>query len=162
MANYKKKEHYFVKYPDSEPIEVSEEVYRVWAYGVNKERALRKAYYTKAILSEGTYVSVPSSLVSIYEGFLEETLCDNTYNPQDTFEKELQLETLVDALKQMPEQYRIVIHLIYFCNYTETEIAKLIGIRQSSVHGRKERALRWLREYFKARDLHIEDFNMWL
>ena len=33
MANYKKQDHYYVCYPNGVRIEVSEEVYRVWAYG---------------------------------------------------------------------------------------------------------------------------------
>lgn len=162
MANFKKKDHYFVRYPNTEPIEVSEEIYRIWAYGVNKERTSHRAYFAKTALNGTEYNSIPSRLVSIHEEYLEETLGDNTYNPQEILEKELQLESLAEALRHMPEHYRIVIHLIYFCDYTEAQVAKIVGIQQSSVHGRKERALRWLREYFKANGLHRDDFSMLL
>lgn len=162
MANFKKRDHYFVQYPNTEPIEVSEKIYRIWTHGANKERAFRREYFVKTALNGNEYTSVPSRLVSIHEEYLEETLGDNTYNPQEILEKELQLESLAEALRHMPEHYRIVIHLIYFCDYTEAQVGEIVGIQQPSVHGRKERALRWLREYFKANGLHRDDFSMLL
>lgn len=46
---------------------------------------------------------------------------------------------LKEALKQLPQKYRIVIYLHYFEGYQSSEIAKLLGISTSAVTTRLQR-----------------------
>ena len=165
MANYKKQDHYYVCYPNGVRIEVSEEVYRVWAYGFNKEATARRKYFYRTHVDEqGNYISIPSRLIPLESEDINllDTLADCTYEPQAVLERKEQLNLLMSALSLMPEQYRQILNLLYFEQMTEVTVAKMYSVTQSAIAGRKHRALLWLRQYFKANGITIQDFNMWL
>lgn len=165
MANYKKQDHYYVHYPDGVRIEVSEEVYRAWAYGFNKEATARRKYFPKIhIDAQGNYISVPSRLIPLESEDINllDTLADRTYEPQTMLERKEQLNILMTALSLMPEQYRQILNYLYFEQMTEVAVAKMYNVTQSAIAGRKNRALTWLRQYFKMNGITIQDFDMWL
>lgn len=90
MANYKKQDHYYVCYPNGVRIEVSEEVYRVWAYGFNKEATARRKYFSRThVDAQGNYISIPSRLIPLESEDINllDTLADCTYEPQAVLER---------------------------------------------------------------------------
>lgn len=52
-----------------------------------------------------------------------------------------------EALKQLPQKYRIVIHLHYFEGYQASEISKLLGISTSAVTTRLQRGRDKLKDF---------------
>jgi len=53
------------------------------------------------------------------------------------------------ALEQLPQKYRIVIHLYYFEGYQSSEISKILGISVSSVTTRLQRGREKLKNYLE-------------
>ncbi len=49
-------------------------------------------------------------------------------------------------MQSLPEKYRTVIHLFYYEGYSGAEIAKLLGLSESAVRTRVQRAKEKLRE----------------
>lgn len=60
---------------------------------------------------------------------------------------------LFDAVMALPEQFRSVIHLFYYEDYTVSEIAKILHLTQSNVKVRLSRGRKLLKESLK------EDWN---
>ena len=54
--------------------------------------------------------------------------------------------SLVDTVKQLPEKYRIVIHLFYYEGLSVEEIGKITKSRASTVRTRLTRARKLLRK----------------
>lgn len=158
MANYKKKDRYFIRYDNNQCFEVSEDVYRVWAYYTNKEVLAAKSYHSYAKYNEkGVLVSVPSRMVSISEEAVEGHLAADG-DPQMLFEQEQELDCLYIALEMLPQECQEVIRLLFFEHYTECEIAECIGVCQATVSNRKRRALTLLRDYFMCKGITYADF----
>lgn len=49
-------------------------------------------------------------------------------------------EELIEALEKLPQNYRAVIHLYYYEEYSVKEIAEILGISESNVQVRLKRA----------------------
>ena len=49
-------------------------------------------------------------------------------------------EELIEALDKLPKNYRVVIHLYYYEDYSVKEIAAILGISESNVQVRLKRA----------------------
>ncbi len=64
-----------------------------------------------------------------------------TLEIQDEYDGEV-----FDAVQSLPEKYRTVIHLFYYEGYSGAEIAKLLGLSESAVRTRVQRAKEKLRE----------------
>ena len=47
--------------------------------------------------------------------------------------------TVLNAVNSLPEHYRVVIHLFYYCGYRADEIGKILGIPTPTVHTRLAR-----------------------
>lgn len=47
---------------------------------------------------------------------------------------------LLDAVAGLPERYRVVIHLFYYCGYRADEIGRMLGVPTATVHTRLARA----------------------
>lgn len=58
-------------------------------------------------------------------------------------------ETLFETVMQLPEKYRIVIHLYYYEDYSVGEIAKILKLSESNVKTRLMRGRAKLREVLK-------------
>ena len=56
------------------------------------------------------------------------------------------------AVLALPERYRTVVHLYYYEDYSAAEIAKLLGMREGTVHTRLSRARAMLRETLEEGD----------
>lgn len=54
--------------------------------------------------------------------------------------------SLIDTVKQLPEKYRIVIHLFYYEGLSVEEIGKITKSRASTVRTRLTRARKLLRK----------------
>lgn len=54
---------------------------------------------------------------------------------------------ILDALKQLPENYRISLYLYYYEEYSASEIAKILGKRPSTIEQYLSRGRRKLRAY---------------
>ena len=82
---------------------------------------------------------------------------------KDVLEKEAACESkdenqrLIDIVKQLPEKYRVVIHLFYYEELSIKEIAKITKSKASTVRTRLTRARkllqRWLNE--EGDDFHV-------
>ena len=74
---------------------------------------------------------------------------------KDVLEKEAACETkdenqrLIDIVKQLPEKYRVVIHLFYYEELSIKEIAKITKSKASTVRTRLTRARRLLQRWLK-------------
>ena len=58
-------------------------------------------------------------------------------------------ETLFETVMQLPEKYRIVIHLYYYEDYTVSEIADILKLSESNVRIRLSRGRGMLRNALK-------------
>lgn len=58
-------------------------------------------------------------------------------------------ERLYEALGQLPEKCRIVVHLFYFEDYRTREIADILGIKEPTVRTRLARARKLLKQQLK-------------
>lgn len=77
-------------------------------------------------------------------------LCEETYeNGDDQF--------LIETVKQLPEKYRVVIHLFYYEELSVEEIGKITKSKASTVRTRLTRARRLLKSLFGGKG---EDFNV--
>lgn len=65
-----------------------------------------------------------------------------------TFET-LEAENLFETVMQLPEKYRIVIHLYYYEDYAVGEIADILKLSESNVKTRLSRGRAMLREVLK-------------
>lgn len=53
---------------------------------------------------------------------------------------------LIDTVKQLPNKYRVVIHLFYYEELSVAEIAGITGAKESTVRTRLTRARRLLKD----------------
>lgn len=79
---------------------------------------------------------------------LAESLSDNV--TEDAAERhELRL-TVLDAVMKLPDKYRIPVHLFYFEDMSTAQIAKAVGIRESTVRSQLTRARKMLEKLLKG------------
>ncbi len=82
---------------------------------------------------------------------------------KDVLEKETACEIgnenqlLIEIVKQLPEKYRVVIHLFYYEELSIKEIAKITKSKASTVRTRLTRARRLLQSWLKEKgdDFHV-------
>ena len=60
-----------------------------------------------------------------------------------------QSEILFETVMQLPEKYRIVIHLFYYEDYSVREIAGILNLSESNVKVRLSRGRSLLKEVLK-------------
>lgn len=65
---------------------------------------------------------------------------------EETYEMEEQDETVLRAVKELPESYRSVIHLFYYEEYSVKEIARILEQSESTIKTRLSRARDILRK----------------
>ena len=58
---------------------------------------------------------------------------------------------LVEALKLLSDKKREVVLMAYFLDMSDTDIAKLMDLRQSTIHYHRTSSLRTLKEYLEAK-----------
>ena len=82
---------------------------------------------------------------------------------EDALEKEASCEAvdedriLIETVKQLPEKYRVVIHLFYYEELSVEEIGKITGAKPSTVRTRLTRARRILKDLLeeKGEEHHV-------
>lgn len=116
----------FVQYYTTKKEFDSEEHIRAWLIrvAVNKAKNVTRTFWRR------NKVSIEDSM---------ETL---------TFETP-ESENLFETVMQLPEKYRIVIHLYYYEDYSVGEIAKILKLSESNVKTRLMRGRAMLREVLK-------------
>ena len=67
-------------------------------------------------------------------------------NISETYEMKEQDETVVQAVKQLPDNYKSVIHLFYYEEFSVKEIAKILEQSESTIKTRLSRAREMLRK----------------
>ena len=73
---------------------------------------------------------------------LEETMAALTFDDQES-------ERLFEAVIALPQNYRIVVHLFYYEDYSVHEMAELLSLSESNVKTRLSRARAMLRDTLK-------------
>lgn len=74
--------------------------------------------------------------------------------PEDSgtvFELEERDLTVIEAVKKLPEKYRIVVHLFYYEDMSVDDISNTIGVKPSTVRTRLTRARDMLRRRLEER-----------
>lgn len=75
---------------------------------------------------------------------------------EDLAENPGQEEFVTDFVRQLPEKYRIVIHLYYYEDYSQKEIAEMLQIRENTVSSRLHRGRERLKEMLMKGGLNYE------
>jgi len=79
------------------------------------------------------------------------TLNEFTNSPDNTYQFASQEENeIFTALRELPEKYRIVLHLFYFEEFSAGEIAEALGIASPTVRMRLKRGRDMMREKLKG------------
>ena len=63
---------------------------------------------------------------------------------------------LAEALKLLPDKKREVVLMSYFLEMSDTDIAKLMNLRQSTIHYHRTSSLKTLKEYLEAQGNETE------
>jgi RNA polymerase sigma-70 factor, ECF subfamily len=74
------------------------------------------------------------------------TFLESEDDISETYEIEEQDETVFQAVKQLPENYKSVIHLFYYEEYSVKEIAQILEQSESTIKTRLSRARQMLRK----------------
>lgn len=148
MGIMKKRDVYFVEYYGKK-YEVSEEIYRVWAYHTNKEQHASKHYSPRLVHGKhGDYVA-PSRLIS-FEEYISSRGDQAKLNPAVVSEKLALQEILTRCINALPEKQAVIIRMLYFEDYSEQQVASVINMCQSSISNYKANALQALRKLLSA------------
>lgn len=106
----------------------------------------RKAWLLTVAANTGN--SMMKSAWFRHRADFEEAGSEDYYMPQMPFEG----GSVTDAVKELPEKYRIVIHLFYYEELSVKEISTILKMTQSNVKSRLSRARQMLREMLKGAD----------
>ena len=116
----------FIQYHTTKKEFVNEQHIRAWLIrvAINKAKNVTRTFWRRNKISIEDYM---------------ETLTFETPESADLFE----------TVMQLPEKYRIVIHLYYYEDYSVGEIAKILKLSESNVKTRLMRGRAKLREVLK-------------
>ena len=125
------KAHYILI--DGEKVPVTEEVYHAFKRPAWKERKRRQMRSEKersleAFMDEG--FDIPS----------EQALVD------EIVEDKLLLDVLLSALAELTDEERSLIDALFYQDKSEREVARELGIAQTTLNYQKTRILKWLKK----------------
>ena len=86
---------------------------------------------------------------AFYEGYAGEMVCAPAgFGPVfgETGDIGSEEQLLIETVKELPEKYRVVIHLFYYEEMSVEEIGKITGMKASTVRTRLTRARKRLKE----------------
>ena len=84
----------------------------------------------------------------------DEETDDNFFSADDDqFERSDTESVVLEAVKSLPEKYRVVVHLFYYEELTVEEIGRIIGAGLSAVKTRLHRARNMLKEILREEEL---------
>lgn len=72
------------------------------------------------------------------------------YDVEESYEMEEKDESVTAAVQKLPENYRTVIHLFYYEEYSVKEISTILEQSETAVKTRLSRARDMLRNYLKG------------
>lgn len=121
-------------YVQGEQVSVSHEIYCAYYEEYDHERYLDKRGKQREVSFD--LLQEQGNLFH-YVDWQEEAL------DSQMVEKE-RLDQLYQALKQLDEEERWLIEKLYFCEYTEKEVAVILGVSRQAVNKRKQRILKKL------------------
>lgn len=159
MAKFKRQDHYYV-WINGQPIEVSEEVYRVMLLADNQERRHTGYFLNKSKkLADGTWKTAPSWLVSTeeYSGTYKLSGPEEL-EPERRFERNYTARILKEAVSTLPKTYSTVINMLYYEGLTQVMAAQRLGISQPLLFYYKKKAIAALHEILDSQGLSFEDF----
>lgn len=67
------------------------------------------------------------------------------------YDVEVKDALIAEALKFLSEKKREVVLMAYYLDMSDTEIAKLLNLRQSTIHYHRTSSLKTLKEYLEER-----------
>ena len=73
-----------------------------------------------------------------------------TLYPDIILESKINNSELIKAVKKLPEKFHIVIVLRFFSDFTEKDMAKMLGIPEGTVKSRINKAKKLLRKEMKC------------
>ena len=74
---------------------------------------------------------------------------DSGYEYESVNEKDDESSEVTNAVMQLPQKYREVIHLYYYEGYTEKEIAQMLNTNEKTISSRMIRGRKKLKELFE-------------
>jgi len=135
-------------------IEVSEEVYQVYMQGDRKMRYFEKDLKTeRTILAEdGTVQRVIPSREDSLERLIDDNarqFSDAGESVEDAVLRKLAEDELHRALEKLTDEEHALVYSLFFEGKTERAYAKELGVAQVTVHKKKQRILKKLKEILK-------------
>jgi len=135
-------------------IEVSEEVYQVYMQGDRKMR-----YFETDLKTERTILAEDGTVQRIIpsrEDSLDRLIDDNARQFSDAGEsvedavlRKLAEDELHRALEKLTDEEYALVYALFFEGKTERAYAKELGVAQVTVHKKKQRILKKLKEILK-------------
>ena len=135
-------------------IEVSEEVYQVYMQGDRKMR-----YFETDLKTERTMLAEDGTVQRIIpsrEDSLDRLIDDNSRQFSDAGEsvedavlRKLAEDELHRALEKLTDEEYALVYALFFEGKTERAYAKELGVAQVTVHKKKQRILKKLKEILK-------------
>ena len=120
----------FMRYLRKEPLFQNEENEKAWFLRVTVNCC--KNYWKSAWVRKVT-------------GFIKE-------ESAGVFEMEERDQELIETVKQLPEKYRIVVHLFYYEDMSAEEISRAIGVKPATVRTQLTRARSMLKKRLGGMD----------
>lgn len=112
------------------------------------------------ILRSATTQKRSGIVVSMYESIntvcnedvitIEDTIEDDTYNPEMSFDKKDNIHKLNNALDKLPEKERSIIDMMYFKKMPQRAMSEILGVSQPHVGRLARKALGKLRDIFES------------
>lgn len=135
-------------------IEVSEEVYQVYMQGDRKMR-----YFETDLKTERTMLADDGTVQRIIpsrEDSLDRLMDDNARQFSDASEsvedavlRKMAEDELHRALEKLTDEEYALVYALFFEGKTERAYAKELGVAQVTVHKKKQRILKMLKEILK-------------
>lgn len=126
MSNQKVKDHYYIPC-NGDKIEVSEEIYRAWAYYHNKEITSMRTFFNRRKRNkDGTITYLPSKCVYLEVNELSGILHNTQDDPANKYIHNEIRRLLNEALLQLDDDRRHVIVMLFYHRMPEAKIAKLL------------------------------------
>lgn len=161
MGAKKFKEHYYVYYDNGMGIEVSEEIYRIWAYFTNKEYHGAKQYSPRLAHTKDGEQVLPSRLVS-FGDYYSQTEKHSSSEPEQGYNRRVVKELLMKCISALPEKQGKTIILLFYQGFSEKNTARILHVSQSTVSNYKRAALATLKKLILSEKYSPDDLFIML
>ena len=131
-------------YVNNIPVEVSQEVYKAYWQEVEKERYMAKVSRERLIY-----------LDHYFEGYESNTLEYKIVSKIEKIENERNtemIEKLLIALSKLTEEERLIIELLYYDGFNQTESAQYLGVSKKNISRKHKRIKAKLKRLINAQE----------